>query len=151
MDSLPGGIIEVLRHFEPAFSGRVWRHVTVLVVGAILAPGRRTVASMSRDTSRTSGSGRTWWLWTTPRPDGRLRARGTDRSIGQCRCRPAGSSTRAHRTGLDINAQSSDSSKNSIRPRGTSMTSVTGPSFVGANPNSSLRIPLGRSRPSSPE
>ncbi len=42
----------MLRHFEPSFSGRVWRHVAVLVVGAILAPGRRTVASALRVTGR---------------------------------------------------------------------------------------------------
>lgn len=48
MDSLPGAIIDVLKHFEPAFNGRVWRRVQVLLVGAVLAPGKRTVTSALR-------------------------------------------------------------------------------------------------------
>jgi hypothetical protein len=53
MDSLPVGIIEVLRHFEPVFSARVWRWAQVLVVGAILAPGQRTVAAALRVTGHS--------------------------------------------------------------------------------------------------
>jgi len=34
--------------FAPVFSRRVWRHVQVLLVGAILAPGRRTVTALLR-------------------------------------------------------------------------------------------------------
>jgi hypothetical protein len=34
--------------FAPLFSGRVWRHAQVLLGGAILAPGRRTVAAALR-------------------------------------------------------------------------------------------------------
>jgi hypothetical protein len=45
---LPANIIALLRHFAPLFSRRVWRHVPVLVVGAILAPGQRMVSSALR-------------------------------------------------------------------------------------------------------
>jgi hypothetical protein len=38
-------MIQVLAPFAPLFSERVWRHVQVLLAGAILAPGRRTVSS----------------------------------------------------------------------------------------------------------
>src|SRR6478752_7663018 len=48
MESLPREIVRVLRVFEDAFSERVWDWVQVLVVGAILAPGQRTVASVLR-------------------------------------------------------------------------------------------------------
>jgi hypothetical protein len=45
---LPETIIRVLRPFEPVFSSRVWPGVTTLLVGAILAPGPRTVAAALR-------------------------------------------------------------------------------------------------------
>jgi hypothetical protein len=45
---LPNDIIALLRPFAPLFSRRVWRHVPVLVVGAILAPGQRMVSSALR-------------------------------------------------------------------------------------------------------
>jgi hypothetical protein len=32
--------------FAPIFSGRIWPHVQVLLVGAILAPGKRTVTAV---------------------------------------------------------------------------------------------------------
>jgi hypothetical protein len=38
----------LLRTFAPLFSDRVWRHAQVLLVGAILAPGQRTVTSCLR-------------------------------------------------------------------------------------------------------
>ncbi len=38
----------LLAGFAPVFSTRVWRHVPLLVVGAILAPGQRTVAAVLR-------------------------------------------------------------------------------------------------------
>jgi hypothetical protein len=41
-------MIRVLRPFAPLFSGRIFEHVQVLVAGAILAPGKRTVASALR-------------------------------------------------------------------------------------------------------
>jgi hypothetical protein len=48
MLNLPKRIIQVLRHFEGVFSERVWEWAKVLVVGAILAPGERTVAAILR-------------------------------------------------------------------------------------------------------
>lgn len=48
MRNLPPAIIQVLRHFEPMFSERVWEWAKILLVGAILAPGKRTVSSALR-------------------------------------------------------------------------------------------------------
>jgi hypothetical protein len=41
-------MIGVIAPFAPLFSARVFEHVGVLVAGAILAPGKRTVASALR-------------------------------------------------------------------------------------------------------
>lgn len=48
MLTIPAEIMVVLGQFSPVFSERIWDWVQVLVVGAILAPGRRTVASILR-------------------------------------------------------------------------------------------------------
>lgn len=48
MLNLPKGMIHVLRLFEEIFSERVWEWAKVLLVGAILAPGERTVAAVLR-------------------------------------------------------------------------------------------------------
>src|SRR5918997_4571573 len=48
MRNLPVAIIYVLRPFESVFSERVWEWAKVLVVGAILAPGKRTVTAALR-------------------------------------------------------------------------------------------------------
>jgi DDE superfamily endonuclease len=45
MHTLPTMMIRVLAPFAPLFSERVFEHVQVLVAGAILAPGKRTVSS----------------------------------------------------------------------------------------------------------
>ena len=45
---LPREIIAVLRCFAPVFSDRTWQWAHVLLVGAILAPGQRTVAAILR-------------------------------------------------------------------------------------------------------
>src|SRR5258708_14575685 len=45
---LPNDIMALLAPFAPLFSSRVWRHIPVLVGGAILAPGRRMVSSVLR-------------------------------------------------------------------------------------------------------
>ncbi len=44
----PPRIIHVLRQFETVCSERVWEWARVLVIGAILAPGERTVAAILR-------------------------------------------------------------------------------------------------------
>jgi len=48
MRDLPDAIITVLRHFEMLFSERVWEWAKVLLTGAILAPGKRTVTAALR-------------------------------------------------------------------------------------------------------
>lgn len=45
---LPESIIQVLDCFAPLFSRRTWQWATVLIVGAILAPGKRTVTACLR-------------------------------------------------------------------------------------------------------
>ena len=46
--TLPPRMVQALAPFAPLFSKRVFRHIQVLVAGAILAPGKRTVASALR-------------------------------------------------------------------------------------------------------
>ena len=48
MPSLPAEMIVLLAPFTQLFSDRVWLHAQVLVVGALLAPGKRTVTSCLR-------------------------------------------------------------------------------------------------------
>lgn len=48
MLDLPKRIIQVLRCFEEAFSERVWEWAKVFLIGAILAPGERTVTAILR-------------------------------------------------------------------------------------------------------
>jgi hypothetical protein len=48
MPPLPEAIILVLAPFAPLFSPRVWPHAQVLLLGAILAPGPRTVTAALR-------------------------------------------------------------------------------------------------------
>jgi DDE superfamily endonuclease len=46
--TLPPQMVQALAPFAPLFSRRVWQHAQVLLVGAILAPGARTVSSALR-------------------------------------------------------------------------------------------------------
>src|SRR5947207_7618368 len=48
MRDLPPAIITVLRHFELVFREQVWEWAKVLLIGAILAPGKRTVTAALR-------------------------------------------------------------------------------------------------------
>jgi hypothetical protein len=48
MHTLPEPMIHVLDHFAPLFSQRMWRWAVVLLVGAVLAPGKRTVTAALR-------------------------------------------------------------------------------------------------------
>jgi hypothetical protein len=48
MPPLPEVIIQVLAAFAPLFSERVWGHAQVLLLGAILTPGPRTVTATLR-------------------------------------------------------------------------------------------------------
>jgi hypothetical protein len=53
MRLLPGPIVMVVGVFAPMFSKRIFEHVKLLVVGAILAPGKRTVTSVLRVMGRS--------------------------------------------------------------------------------------------------
>jgi hypothetical protein len=48
MSTLPLAIATVIGAFAPVFSRRVFAHVNLLMVGAILAPGKRTITSVLR-------------------------------------------------------------------------------------------------------
>ena len=48
MITLPPEMMIILTHFAPLFSERAWEWARVLVAGAILAPGKRTVTSALR-------------------------------------------------------------------------------------------------------
>jgi hypothetical protein len=48
MRTLPTTMLQMLAPFAPLFSERVFQHVQLLLTGAILAPGKRTVASALR-------------------------------------------------------------------------------------------------------
>ncbi len=48
MSTLPPTIIRVISTFGPLFSRRVFQYVEVLLIGAILTPGRRTITSVLR-------------------------------------------------------------------------------------------------------
>jgi hypothetical protein len=48
MLTLPARFAAMILCFAPLFRPRSWQHAEVLLVGAILAPGRRTVASILR-------------------------------------------------------------------------------------------------------
>jgi DDE superfamily endonuclease len=48
MRALPPKMVQALAPFVPLFSKRVWQHAQVLLMGAILAPGARTVGSALR-------------------------------------------------------------------------------------------------------
>lgn len=46
--TLPAELLPLIVEFAPLFSKRIWQHAQVLLVGAILAPGKRTVTSCLR-------------------------------------------------------------------------------------------------------
>src|SRR5512143_290829 len=48
MEVLPVDLMKIIGVFAPLFTERVWRHVPVLLGGAILAPGKRTITSLFR-------------------------------------------------------------------------------------------------------
>ena len=48
MPTLPPAMLRLVGAFAPHFSPRVWSHVLVLLAGAMLTPGRRTVAAALR-------------------------------------------------------------------------------------------------------
>ena len=48
MRTLPAKMLHLLNPFMPLFSRRLWPHVQVLLAGAILTPGKRTVSAALR-------------------------------------------------------------------------------------------------------
>jgi hypothetical protein len=48
MWTLPSALLNVIVRFAPVFSQRVWKHGQGLLIGAILAPGKRTVTAALR-------------------------------------------------------------------------------------------------------
>jgi len=48
MGGLPPDVLLIISVFAPLFTETVWQRVQVLLVGAILTPGRRTVAAVLR-------------------------------------------------------------------------------------------------------
>ena len=50
---VPENLAAWMQPFRDAFTAPTWRHVLVLVMGAILVPGRRTVASALRIMERS--------------------------------------------------------------------------------------------------
>jgi hypothetical protein len=48
MLTLPSEYLTLIQVFAPLFSKRVWCHIQVLVIGAILAPGKRTITAVLR-------------------------------------------------------------------------------------------------------
>lgn len=48
MLTVPVALTQRIVKFASGFSKRVWAHVEVLVVGALLAPGKRTVTAVLR-------------------------------------------------------------------------------------------------------
>ena len=48
MQTLPSEYTTILSSFARLFSKRVWQHAQLLLIGAILAPGQRTVAAVLR-------------------------------------------------------------------------------------------------------
>ena len=53
MPTLPLAIATVIGAFAPVFSRRVFEHAKLLIVGAILAPGKRTITSVLRVMGRS--------------------------------------------------------------------------------------------------
>ena len=56
MLSLPIAFSSAIGVFAPVFSRPVWQHVKVLLTGAILAPGKRTVTTILRIMGRSAAS-----------------------------------------------------------------------------------------------
>ena len=56
MLSLPIALSSVIGVFVPVFSRPVWQHVKVLLTGAVLAPGKRTVTAMLQIMGRSAAS-----------------------------------------------------------------------------------------------
>ena len=56
MLSLPIAFTSAIGVFAPVFSRPVWQHVKVLLAGAVLAPGKRTVTAVLQIMGRSAAS-----------------------------------------------------------------------------------------------
>src|ERR671935_2285443 len=56
MLSLPIAFTSVIGIFAPVFSRPIWQHVKVLLTGAVLAPGKRTVTAILQIMGRSAAS-----------------------------------------------------------------------------------------------
>src|SRR5919205_1045768 len=56
MLSLPIAFSSAIGVFAPVFSRPVWQHVKVLLSGAVLAPGKRTVTALLQIMGRSTAS-----------------------------------------------------------------------------------------------
>ena len=74
---VPSVLVAWLSVFRPCFTAPVWRHVQVLVAGAVLAPGKRTVTQALRvmGLSDDPGFGRYHEVLNRARWDARALAR----------------------------------------------------------------------------
>jgi hypothetical protein len=52
MPAIPSELAPIILAFQPLMLNRTWPHAVVLLAGAILAPGRRTISSLLRITGR---------------------------------------------------------------------------------------------------
>ncbi len=50
MLTIPSELAPIILAFQPLMLNRTWQHAVTLLVGAILAPGKRTVSSLLRIT-----------------------------------------------------------------------------------------------------
>jgi hypothetical protein len=68
MRTLPTTMLHLLKPFMPLFSRRLWPYAQVLLAGAILAPGKRTVSAALRamGLGQTSNSSATIGSSTAP-------------------------------------------------------------------------------------
>src|SRR6266566_1198019 len=57
MATLPSELAPIILAFQPLMLNRTWEHALVLLVGAILAPGKRTVSSILRIVGRQREQG----------------------------------------------------------------------------------------------
>jgi hypothetical protein len=68
MPTLPPPMRPVLAPFAPHVSQRVWSHAQVVILGAILAPARRTVAAALRVMGLDQSHPPTWRYRVRRRP-----------------------------------------------------------------------------------
>src|SRR5215203_1668844 len=85
MRTLPTTMIRVLAPFAPLFSERVFEHAQLLMAGAILTPGKRTISSalraMGLDQSKTFH--RYHRVWSRPKWSGMQASRILLDSLGE--------------------------------------------------------------------